>query len=134
MGNTNNITDPAAFNRVLGGLMERIIAEAVGDPTKGLFASGNVSFNVYNIYGLVQCSRDLISGECSSCLRTLFYRVPVFVSSVGARILSPNCNFRYEIYPFFNATQLKIPGIGKNKPTFKFGYLMMMMDLKLIFY
>lgn len=99
--------------------MERIRAEAVGDPTKGLFATGNDSFtDLWIIYGLVQCSRDLTSGECSSCLRTSWIDVPSrpeFVSSRGARVLTPICNFRYELYPFFNETQLNIPGIGKNE-------------------
>ncbi|KAF5729003.1 cysteine-rich receptor-like protein kinase 25 [Tripterygium wilfordii] len=53
-------------------------------------------------YGLVQCSRDLNSSACSSCLAQLTDASNQCCrGKVGWRILAPSCNLRYEEYKFY---------------------------------
>ncbi|XP_010052562.2 cysteine-rich repeat secretory protein 38 [Eucalyptus grandis] len=53
-------------------------------------------------YGLVQCSRDINSTECSSCLAQLTEDIKQCCEGKrGWRILSPSCNLRYENYSFY---------------------------------
>ncbi|KAK3433336.1 hypothetical protein EUGRSUZ_D00850, partial [Eucalyptus grandis] len=53
-------------------------------------------------YGLEQCSRDINSTQCKSCLADLTeYSQQCCEGKKGWRILSPSCNIRYEDYIFY---------------------------------
>lgn len=53
-------------------------------------------------YGLVQCTRDLDSSECGTCLAALLAEIRQFYKGrVGWRVLVPSCSIRYEQYIFY---------------------------------
>ncbi|XP_037496544.1 putative receptor-like protein kinase At4g00960 [Jatropha curcas] len=53
-------------------------------------------------YALVQCTRDINSSACSSCLGQLSDAVKdCCQAKIGWRILAPSCNLRYEERPFY---------------------------------
>ncbi|KAF8403625.1 hypothetical protein HHK36_011729 [Tetracentron sinense] len=58
------------------------------------------------IYGLVQCTRDLSSADCGTCLGQLM--TPNFrdwcEGKRGCRLLAPSCIMRYEYYLFYKPT------------------------------
>ncbi|CAH8261371.1 unnamed protein product [Arabidopsis lyrata] len=68
-----------------------------------LYAAGEKRLGTKNLYGMVQCSADLSVQGCNECM--LYYIVhfqKCWKSKQGVRVLSRNCNFRYELYPFIN--------------------------------
>ncbi|XP_068667813.1 cysteine-rich receptor-like protein kinase 10 [Aristolochia californica] len=109
--NTQNTTNPYLFKKQLGNLTNRLVLQAVDDPSGRLFASGQVGFNDFQrIYGLVQCTRDLSKDDCRSCLQTAVSRIPTCCDKkLGARVLGLSCQLRYEVYPFFQASQPESP-------------------------
>ncbi|XP_077211038.1 cysteine-rich receptor-like protein kinase 10 [Tasmannia lanceolata] len=99
--NTQNASDPDLFNFQLGSLLNQLSSTAGSAPSK--FATGNISYaNPTRIYGLVQCTRDLSDGNCSSCVESIIQFVPKFLS-VGGQVLSVSCNLGYETHEFFQA-------------------------------
>eukprot|EP00253_Pinus_taeda_P026092 PITA_26092 len=63
------------------------------------------------IYGLVQCTRDISSKDCTTCLSyaiDVIIKSSVYPSSVyaGVRYWIQSCIVRYEIYLFFNGSVL----------------------------
>ncbi|TYH47733.1 hypothetical protein ES332_D10G018500v1 [Gossypium tomentosum] len=54
------------------------------------------------LYTLAQCTPDLSGSDCSICLQGALELLPT--GWLGGRLLSPSCNVRYEIYPFYNPT------------------------------
>ncbi|KAE8673475.1 hypothetical protein F3Y22_tig00111783pilonHSYRG00451 [Hibiscus syriacus] len=63
--------------------------------------------SVQTLYSLGQCTPDLSSSDCDRCLR--FAIGNLRRGSQGGRVLSPSCNVRYEIYPFYNQTGVAPP-------------------------
>eukprot|EP00253_Pinus_taeda_P033897 PITA_33897 len=66
------------------------------------------------IYGLVQCTRDISSKDCTTCLSyaiDFIFTSSVYASSVyaGVQYLSQSCIVRYAIHPFFNPSVLIPP-------------------------
>ncbi|GAU37148.1 hypothetical protein TSUD_293050 [Trifolium subterraneum] len=58
---------------------------------------------VQTLYTLEQCTQDLSSDDCTSCLNDVISTAipwPV-LGSVGGRILYPSCNLRFELFPFY---------------------------------
>eukprot|EP00253_Pinus_taeda_P029351 PITA_29351 len=75
-----------------------------------------------NIYGLVQCTRDISSKDCTTCLSIAIDFI--FTSSVyvGVQYWSKSCIVRYQMYPFFNngsaiTTQRNGRGMKASKKT-----------------
>ena len=110
--NPGNASDIDQFNQVLGNLLDSLIGQAttLGDSQRK-FAAANVSVSVFQtIYGLVQCTPDLSEQACSECLTGAISEIPQCCDGKrGGRILRPSCNFRYEIYRFYDLTDVKIP-------------------------
>ncbi|XP_026392467.1 putative receptor-like protein kinase At4g00960 [Papaver somniferum] len=114
---TSVTTNQDEFNKSLVGLMDRLVRESTvsGQSTKS-FAVGAANFSVSRqIYGLVQCA-DISSTDCNKCLSQVAGNLSVCCNGkVGAKVLNPSCNFRYETYPFYqskivNATSPLPPG------------------------
>lgn len=59
------------------------------------------------LYGLVQCTRDISTGECTSCLDQAFGDVDGCASSEGFVVLSRTCNMRFELYKFYDEPRQK---------------------------
>jgi hypothetical protein len=56
-----------------------------------------------DLYGLAQCTPDLTTAQCRSCLAGIIGEIPKSLSGrVGGRILGVRCNYRYEKDIFFH--------------------------------
>ncbi|GMN20957.1 hypothetical protein TIFTF001_045411 [Ficus carica] len=66
------------------------------------YAAGNASVlnQFQNLYAFAQCTPDLSQLDCNNCLDEAFGGIPQYNRSVGGRVFTPTCNFRYEVYPF----------------------------------
>ncbi|KEH16243.1 salt stress response/antifungal domain protein [Medicago truncatula] len=55
------------------------------------------------LYSLGQCTRDLSSEGCATCLNNVITTsIPWSnLGSVGGRIIYPSCNLRFELFPFY---------------------------------
>ncbi|KAG1368250.1 cysteine-rich receptor-like protein kinase 6 [Cocos nucifera] len=105
MYNTSNITDPSLFDKLVSVLMGRIVDWAATNSTE-MFATGEMLNSTNSpfptIYGLAQCTRDLSRSQCRQCLSGMLDPLPsVFKGKQGARVLGGSCNYRYEIYSFY---------------------------------
>ncbi|XP_027364938.1 cysteine-rich receptor-like protein kinase 25 [Abrus precatorius] len=110
MRNNGNATDVNQFNQVLRDLLGSLISKASSGDSKRKFAAANMTGPGFQtIYGLVQCTPDLSEQQCSSCLVGAMSEIPQCCDSKkGGRIGRPSCNFRYEIYPFYDLTNVEI--------------------------
>ncbi|KAH1199804.1 hypothetical protein AAZX31_18G218200 [Glycine max] len=104
MSNINNATDAEEFNKVLGELLRNLSDKAASGDSRRKYAADTAVFaNLQTIYGLVQCTPDLSRQDCGDCLHwSLADFGNVFKNKVGAVVLRPSCNVRYEIYPFYD--------------------------------
>ncbi|KAF8112169.1 hypothetical protein N665_0066s0044 [Sinapis alba] len=104
--NTQNITESqlSRFNESLAALLIDVSVKAASSSTK--FATEKANFTVFQtIYSLVQCTPDLTNLDCESCLRQTINQLPLCCDrSIGGRVITPSCSFRYELYPFYNET------------------------------
>ncbi|KAD7477483.1 hypothetical protein E3N88_00619 [Mikania micrantha] len=117
--NLQNASDVDGFNRAVRPLLNELRDNASAGGSLLKFASGNTTGPDFStIYGLVQCTPDLSGVQCSDCLdnamNSFFIR---FGGSVGGRLLQPTCNFRYEIYRFFNGSTRVIPSPPSPPPS-----------------
>ncbi|CAJ1977289.1 unnamed protein product [Sphenostylis stenocarpa] len=111
MWNIGNATDIDQFNQVLRSLLDSLIGQASLGDSQRKFAAANISGPAFQtIYGLVQCTPDLSEQDCSACLVGVISEIPNCCDGKkGGRILKPSCNFRYEIYRFYDPTNVAIP-------------------------
>ncbi|KAG6428056.1 hypothetical protein SASPL_112305 [Salvia splendens] len=103
-----NVTSPKEFREDLRGLLGDLRRRAAAGSSRVKVAAGNVSGPDYQmIYGLVQCSPDLSSEDCTSCLIGAISYIPQCCEgSIGGSVLVPSCNLRFETTLFFNQTRL----------------------------
>ncbi|MQM18876.1 hypothetical protein Taro_051877 [Colocasia esculenta] len=106
--NTQNLTEVTQFNRQLNTLMRELVRYAAYNASARMFATGEAEYGqagTPTIYGLVQCTRDQSADDCSACLGGIFNEMPsLFFGKIGARYLKATCNYRYELYPFYNSS------------------------------
>ncbi|KAL2334533.1 hypothetical protein Fmac_015746 [Flemingia macrophylla] len=58
--------------------------------------------NLQTLYTLGQCTEDLSSDDCKSCLQDIIGTIPWSrLGSVGGRVLNPSCNVRFELFQFY---------------------------------
>ncbi|XP_056688995.1 cysteine-rich receptor-like protein kinase 44 [Spinacia oleracea] len=101
--NNKNVSNIAGFNNTLTSLMRTLQNQASlgNSELKSAIGQTNITGTNETVYGLVQCSPDLSRLDCVAC--AVYFPTwlvkPTFISA-GARVLSPSCNLRYEIYPF----------------------------------
>ncbi|KAK0578229.1 hypothetical protein LWI29_007035 [Acer saccharum] len=61
-------------------------------------------------YALVQCTRDINSSSCRSCLGNITQDMrDCCQAKNGWRMLSPSCYLRYEVYRFYEQTPAPLP-------------------------
>ncbi|KAG0545240.1 hypothetical protein BDA96_02G344500 [Sorghum bicolor] len=112
LANTQSVSSPVrAFDAAVAALLN-----ATGDyasANSSRFATGEEGFDASNptIYGLTQCTPDMSSADCRSCLGSIISAIPQSLSgSKGGRIIGMRCNFRYEVYSFFSGSpSLRLP-------------------------
>ncbi|KAK4485157.1 hypothetical protein RD792_007770 [Penstemon davidsonii] len=129
--NTQNVSSVGQFMTDLRRLLDDLRNQAAsgGSLWKVAAGAGNIiAPDFQRIFALVQCTPDLTSDSCSSCLMDAARNIPRCCGSQsGARILTPSCNLRYEIYTFYNESRLREvlqpisplppPGSGNNNTT-----------------
>ncbi|KAF7840697.1 cysteine-rich receptor-like protein kinase 10 [Senna tora] len=100
------ITKLDLFNQLLARLMNELAEKAANSASERKYGTGEVKMRrSERVYGLAQCVDELSSEECNVCLRSGIANLPSCCNgSESARILSPGCNVRYEMYPFYSVT------------------------------
>ncbi|KAL9447457.1 hypothetical protein AB3S75_015011 [Citrus x aurantiifolia] len=93
-----------SFDQFVWNSMNEAVNQALS--TTKMFATVKKNYTAsQTLYSLVQCTPDLSRDDCSSCLRlaiSLLNRCCGF--KIGGRVMYPSCNFRYELYQFYNDT------------------------------
>ncbi|KAJ7946214.1 Cysteine rich receptor like kinase [Quillaja saponaria] len=105
MWNTGNRTSPDQVDIDALSLLYTLTKDA--SKTDMLFKTGDSSVGNLgqHAYGLVQCTIDINSSSCSSCLVELITEAQQCCQrKIGWRILAPSCSIRYETYRFFQKT------------------------------
>ncbi|XXG69285.1 hypothetical protein AAC387_Pa06g2196 [Persea americana] len=99
--NIASINNPTQFLPFLNDLLRNLSNRAAN--SLGMFATEKTKFmGSQDVYGLVQCNRDLSMDDCSRCLEGAVGDVMGCCSSSrGARFLTASCNLRFELYPFY---------------------------------
>ena len=117
--NTQNITEQDRFNRLLNTSMTELARKSsnfsIGDKKFGV---DEVKFSDFqNLFNLVQCTPDLSSTDCNSCLQAAINLLPSCCDGKqGGRVLLPSCNVRYELYQFYNVPTAPAPAPGPAPP------------------
>lgn len=101
---TSNMT---GFTRVLLDTMWEATINATSGRIDRKFATkearfgGNLS-NLNTLYTLVECTPDISLKDCRSCLRMVIGNTTELCNvKAGCTLMCPNCNMRYDIYPFY---------------------------------
>ncbi|KAH7545807.1 hypothetical protein FEM48_Zijuj01G0133000 [Ziziphus jujuba var. spinosa] len=104
-----NVSDPVRFEKVLMDLMKNLWKQTASDPSKRMLATGETKFSdKETIYGLTQCTKDLIPDSCDNCLQETLGDLQSCCSSQrGGIVLSKGCNVRFELYRFYNLASEK---------------------------
>ncbi|KAH1120430.1 hypothetical protein J1N35_003590 [Gossypium stocksii] len=114
--NTMNVNDSNLFDKQLVSLFQNLSVSAAANDTK--FAVGAIGYSLFSdIYGMVQCSRDLPENGCLSCLQAIIGFIPQCCDKKqGARIFTMSCSLRFELYAFFQTSSPPISGILSPPP------------------
>ncbi|KAJ8561118.1 hypothetical protein K7X08_027308 [Anisodus acutangulus] len=102
MWNVAVVSKPEYFNSKMRELLGSLIDEAYW--VQDLYATGEMKIGENEkLYGLVQCTKDISNEECKKCLEVIVTELPHCCDGQkGGRDVGGSCNFRYEMYPFFN--------------------------------
>ncbi|KAK3188249.1 hypothetical protein Dsin_027810 [Dipteronia sinensis] len=99
MNETEVTVEPSRFHQLLLELMHEAATQAATDPKRFATRKGN-STTSQPLYGLVQCTQDLSTSDCSRCLQESIANLQS--GRIGGRSLISNCYSRYELYLFYN--------------------------------
>ncbi|WZY69288.1 cysteine-rich receptor-like protein kinase 10 isoform X1 [Brassica rapa] len=105
--NTQNVTsNQIGFRDLVLSTMNQAATVASTSPRR--VAAGKGNFTAFQtLYGLVQCTPDLISQDCLRCLNQIVNQLPM--DKIGGRLIVPSCSSRYELYPFYNESAVPTP-------------------------
>ncbi|GLT83169.1 hypothetical protein SLE2022_014760 [Rubroshorea leprosula] len=102
MRNQENINSPGEAFGVLGLLYEASELAQNSEKIYGAQEKDVPSDASQHRYVLVQCSRDLNSNSCNSCLKEIIDQIGSCCQGEGrVALLNPSCLSRYEEYTFF---------------------------------
>ncbi|KAK0599452.1 hypothetical protein LWI29_005423 [Acer saccharum] len=101
--NGEKVSNPKTFNENTKELLSQLAIKA--QSSLKLYAVGQLKVeNSQTLYGLTQCTREMPAEVCRRCLDGIIGELPNCCDAQkGGRVVSGSCNFRYELYPFFNA-------------------------------
>ena len=118
--NSQNVSSPVrAFDAAVAVLLNATGDHAAANASR--FGTGEEGFDARSdptIYGLTQCTPDMSSADCRSCLGSIISAMPQYLSGrQGGRIVGMRCNFRYEVYSFFSGgPSLRLPAPSTPAP------------------
>ncbi|XP_028787870.1 cysteine-rich receptor-like protein kinase 10 [Neltuma alba] len=106
-----------AFNQTLFSSLNNIAEAAANSQTAEKFATGEAKFGSnQTVYGLAQCTVDIQSAQCETCLKNAIGSFPICCNRArGARALLASCVVRYEPYPFYSSSDSSLTSSGKKK-------------------
>lgn len=102
--NTADISNQASFMRLMFDTMNETADEAASAPVGAeKYATNEANISGFQtLYCLTQCTQDLSLQDCRSCLSVAIGQLSWCCEGKrGGRILTPSCNVRYELYPFY---------------------------------
>lgn len=119
--NPENISDPGKYGLVVNKTLSFLAWKAVNESPGTYYATKEENFEMglnQTLRALVQCTRDLTADNCYECLQKAIRDVRgCCYFSRGARILSPSCYLRYELYSFYDNPTIKpVTNSGKVMP------------------
>ncbi|CAI9771180.1 unnamed protein product [Fraxinus pennsylvanica] len=99
------------FNQDLRTLFDSLRSRAAyGGPLKKFAAANRTAPAFQTIYGLVQCTPDLTSQDCSNCLLQAAKLMSECCNGAkGVKIHTPSCCLRYRTNPFYNNSMVEEP-------------------------
>ncbi|CAA3019980.1 receptor kinase At4g00960 isoform X2 [Olea europaea subsp. europaea] len=102
---------PKEFYRDLRALLDNLRSQAAYGGALKKFAAANATApDFLTLYGLLQCTPDLSSADCSDCLIQAYKIITQCCNgNQGFIVLCPSCILRYETYLFYNDTSLPAP-------------------------
>eukprot|EP00257_Ricinus_communis_P025564 XP_025012978.1 uncharacterized protein LOC8267391 isoform X3 [Ricinus communis] len=122
--NEKNISNPDQFRSLVNQTVSGLIKKAAFNNSVNMYATGEAAFtSTEKLYALVQCTTDLSSDDCSTCLQVALANLSsCCYFSRGARLLSRSCYLRYELYAFYKGengdpASAQNQGTGKSKQT-----------------
>ena len=104
-GGDTGVFIPTDFQAAAQNLLNKLSGEAAPQTNRSAFGTALDSFSQM-IYGLVQCTRDLSTADCTTCLSYAINEIFTSDPTAGVQYWSRSCILRYEIYPFFNSSVL----------------------------
>ncbi|KAI3928400.1 hypothetical protein MKW98_024001 [Papaver atlanticum] len=113
----NNFTNMMEFKDIVIQLMEGLVRNATTNANHDetlFFATGS---STDTVYGLVQCTTDISTTDCSDCLMGAVSDIDL--CCYGKRsglVLRPSCNIRYDSYPFYESKQATNSGSPPSSP------------------
>ncbi|KAJ9690093.1 hypothetical protein PVL29_012645 [Vitis rotundifolia] len=103
LANTQNASDIDLFTQQRDDLLLDLREKAASGGLLKKYATGEALADFITIYALVQCTPDLEDQECSDCAADLSESYSDFLKyKEGGRVMAPSCNFRFEIYRFYD--------------------------------
>eukprot|EP00253_Pinus_taeda_P021060 PITA_21060 len=120
-GGDAGVIVPDDFQVAAKNLLTNLSAKATTETRRSAYDIALDSLS-QTIYGLVQCTRDLSTDDCSTCLSYSINTIFTTETTAGVQYWSRSCILRYEIYPFYNSSmQLPQapPGNAANSPESK---------------
>ena len=106
---TTNLTKEGSYGWLLASTLNDAIVEAAN--TTKRFATKHVRLegSNHNVYTLVQCTPDLSSRDCSSCLDDIMRDIPLCcLGRDGGMVLYPSCSLMFGLHHHFTR------GVGVN--------------------
>jgi hypothetical protein len=97
-----SIPDQNLFTSALSNQLSQLVNHT-GDSSERYVTNSFKLNGKQTLYTLQQCTQDLSSDQCISCLQDMIGKaIPwLFLGSVGGRVIYPNCNLRFELFQFY---------------------------------
>lgn len=116
--NTASVTEESRFMQLLADTMNAAAAEAVNGGGDKKFGTKKAIFTSFQtLHTLAQCTPDLSKSGCEKCLTIATTALPSCCNGQqGARVLTPSCNIRYELYPFYHESNVPAPAEPRPNP------------------
>ncbi|KAL0326624.1 UNVERIFIED_CONTAM: Cysteine-rich receptor-like protein kinase [Sesamum angustifolium] len=104
-----NASSPDQFKEILRTVVDTLSLQAAsGGSLMKVAARNHTAPDFQTIYAMLQCTPDISEEDCSGCLTAAAQRIPQCCDSKrAATILTPSCNLRYDVSPFYNITRIQ---------------------------
>ncbi|KAL1537387.1 putative receptor-like protein kinase [Salvia divinorum] len=103
-----NVMSPEQFQEDLRKLLEDLRGRAAAGSSTWKVAWNVIGPDYQKIFGLVQCTPDLSSEDCTSCLNSAISYIPEsYDGNTGCLLVFPSCNLHFKTRLFYNETRLQ---------------------------